>query len=281
MRLTNFAVVSLILLIVGGVVVVVVSRARHAAQQELCQGHLKLIGMAAQNYQATFNHFPAGTVANADLPADRRLSWLSRLYPNFTLGGLMSGLDEAKPWDAAENCPPLCKVRTDVGPRERWEVRPMGEMKWLVCPASGNRNGPELPSMSSYVGIAGVGEDAAELPLSDRRAGFFGYDRKITRKDIKDGESNTLLAAEVADGGPWTAGGRATVRGLAPGRPYPGEGGQFPGPHRAVESSSLWPPRVTNVGFADGHARGLTDAVSASVLEGLATVAGGEDVGQW
>jgi hypothetical protein len=33
--------------------------------------------------------------------------------------------------------------------------------------------------------------------------------------------------------------------------------------------------------FADGHARSLTEAVSPGVFEGLATIAGGEDVGEW
>ena len=74
------------------------------------------------------------------------------------------------------------------------------------------------------------------------------------------------MLAEAVDGGPWTAGGRATVRGFAAdGRP----GGQFTSLHG----------RVTNVAFADASVRPLTAAVSPKVLEALATVGGGEDDG--
>ena len=104
----------------------------------------------------------------------------------------------------------------------------------------------------------------------DPRAGFFGYDRRLARNDLKDGAATTLMLAEAVDGGPWTAGGKATVRGLAAdGRPYLGKGGQFTSLHRA-----------TNVAFADCSVRPLTAAVSPRVLEALATVAGGDGDGQ-
>jgi len=144
----------------------------------------------------------------------------------------------------------------------------VGEVRSLLCPANPSRNGPGLPCPTHYLGIAGVGEDAAELPLADPRAGFFGYDRRLTQKDLKDGASTTLMLAEAVDGGPWTAGGKATVRGFAAGsRPYLGQGGQFASLHRA-----------TNVAFADGSVRPLTAAVSPKVLEALATAAGREKV---
>jgi hypothetical protein len=139
-----------------------------------------------------------------------------------------------------------------------------------LCPANPARNGPDLPSPTNYLGVAGVGEEAAEVPLSDPRAGFFGYDRRLTQADLMDGAATTLMLAEAVDGGPWTAGGKATVRGLAAdGRPYLGRDGQFTSLHR----------RVTNVAFADASVRPLSSAVSPKVLEALATVAGGEEVG--
>ena len=178
---------------------------------------------------------------------------------------MVTEFDRTKAWDAEENCPPRWRVHIAEEGNTRETL--VGELKSFLCPANPAGLGPALPSPTSYLGVAGVGEDAAELPLSDCRAGFFGYDRKLSLKDIKDGAANTMAVAEAVDGGPWTAGGRATVRGLATGRPYLGEGGQFSAHHHG-----------TNVLLADGSVRPLTALVSPQVFEALATIAGGEAI---
>jgi hypothetical protein len=273
----------LVVLVVAGLLVTANSKLRSAAQRAQCQNNLREIGHQMQNFHSTFNHFPAGTVPNADLPPDKRLSWL---IDAFMVSGYEFLFDKAKAWDAAENCPPRWlhpPERTDGYGPDHWpplEEGPVGEFKPYLCPANPARNGPDLPSPTHYVGIAGLGESAAELPLSDPRAGFFGYDRRPTTKDIKDGLSNTLLAAEVLDGGPWSAGGRATVRGLsANGPPYLGPHGQFASLHGGGFLRNG--PAGTNALFADASVRPLTDSVSPKVFEALATIAGGEEVGPW
>jgi hypothetical protein len=67
--------------------------------------------------------------------------------------------------------------------------------------------------------------------------------------------------------------------GVEPGGvPYLGEGGQFASLHRGGPFS--WsPPIVTNVLLADGSVRRLSASVSPGVIEALATIAGGEEVG--
>ena len=88
-----------------------------------------------------------------------------------------------------------------------------------------------------------------------------------------------MALAEVTDGGPWTAGGRATIRGVEPdGAPYLGEGGQFASFHRGGGSFSCSQPIVTTVAFVDGSVRGLTTSIAPEVFEALATIAGGEAV---
>ena len=78
------------------------------------------------------------------------------------------------------------------------------------------------------------------IRLSCRRAtpgpGIFGYDRRITLADIKDGAVSTMVLAESARvAGSWLAGGPATVRGLDPAeQPYVGAGRQFGGMHSLV-----------------------------------------------
>jgi hypothetical protein len=116
-----------------------------------------------------------------------------------------------------------------------------------------------------------VGADAASLPANAPQAGIFGCDRSTRFEEIKDGASNTLLLMETAwENGPWTAGGFPTLRGLDPKRqPYLGSGRSFGGTH----------PGVAGVAFADASVRFLRDSIRPEVLEALATMAGGENIG--
>ena len=119
-----------------------------------------------------------------------------------------------------------------------------------------------------YVGIAGIGKDAPTLPKGHKRAGVFGYNRKISFADIRDGTSNTLAVSEASKKfGPWGAGGSSTIRAFVK-KPYingpDGIGGPFPG--------------GCNMLFCDGSVRFISNNIDPSVLEALATMAGGEVV---
>ena len=206
-------------MLIGGVVVHLISHARNRANIVRCQSNLKQIGQALHNYQDTFNRLPSGTVPNPELPPDQRLSWMTEIWPAFMSGGIATKFDKSKAWDAEENCPVTYRVKEITkGGQHRYKSEELGDLKAFMCPSNSSRSEPGLPDATHFVGISGVGEDAAELPLSDRRVGFFGYDRTVSLESIKDGISSTLLAVEIGDSGPWTAGGKATVRGLAVGR---------------------------------------------------------------
>lgn len=147
----------------------------------------------------------------------------------------------------------------------------------------------DSPTPTHYLGIAGVGKDAATLAKDDPRAGIFGYDRQITFDDVKDGTSYTLMAVEMAWGtGAWTAGGPGTVRGLDPeagaGRgsptpparptgglhiddsPYTSSNGPFGGNHMGG----------TNVLLVDGSVHFLKMPFDPVTFEAMATYAGAE-----
>jgi hypothetical protein len=259
--------VVLLVLLVGGLVPISINRVRNASDITQCQNNLRSIGLALHNYHDFNHHFPPGTLPNAALPPEKRLSWVVDIYPVYMEGGVRSRLDKSKAWDAEGNWPP----RQDYPKVEGEPEDVVEELKLFLCPG----NGLDTRRRMNYPGIAGVGDDAAVLELTDPRAGFFGYDRTITHRDIKDGSSTTLVVVEARDGGPWTAGGKATVRGLSPGGPpYLGEGGQFAGFHRAGNLFPLSQPVVTNALFVDGSVRRLTTSVSPQVFEALATIAG-------
>lgn len=219
-----------------------------------CPSNLRQGGMGLHVYHDINENFPAGTIPNKALPPEKRLSWIAELLPFIECGSISGELDLAKAWDDATNQKAVAR-----------RVRP------FYCGSSPNRDEPGKPSLTHYVGIAGVGKDAALLPKNDPRAGFFGYDRVITMTNLTDGSSTTLMVVEtMSKNGPWAAGGAATVRGLDPdGRAYFGKDAQFGGPHSAGNLAL----------FADGSVRLLDSSIDPRVFEALATFAGGEKPG--
>jgi hypothetical protein len=241
-------VVALILLVCGGLLGPLVIKVRDAAAQARCSNNLRSIALALHNHEATYRHFPLAAEPNPGLPPERRLSWLVSIGPFMEATNLFVRLDRDKGWDADEN-------------------RYLGLTVWKVyqCSASLNRppTSPFVPT--SYVGLTGLGEDAATLPLSDPRAGFFGDDRKLAAADIKERTGTLLVAIETRQvQGAWSAGGAATVRGLVEEEPYLGPNGQLGGLHRRGDIAA----------FADGSARFVARSTDPRVLEALTTIKG-------
>ncbi len=139
--------------------------------------------------------FPAAVVGG-DLPLEERLGWQA-LYREDTEPGQRVPADRTRGWKDPANEPFVRRRATELlNPR---------------VPAVASDDG--YPA-SHYVGVAGVGVDAAKLPKTHPRAGVFGYDRRTTREDIRDGTSNTLLVVGVQEHPPAWASGTGSVRGL-------------------------------------------------------------------
>jgi prepilin-type processing-associated H-X9-DG protein len=160
------------------------------------------------------------------------------------------------------------KHETQDGGYELGAPQAIGQMRLFLCQDNTARLPTSQRFPTSYVGVAGIGPDAATLSKEDRRAGIFGYDRETTPDDIKDGSSSTLLVIETArENGPWTAGGFPTVRGFdLGGFPALGPDGQFGGLHRGG----------CNACFADGSVRFLSESLDPRVFAAMTTMAGGE-----
>lgn len=263
-NLVSVLVLGLVLLLGAGVVIAGIVKVRQRAEREECRDHFREMGLELFQHNYDLGAFPLGTVPNESLPPDKRLSWYVGAW-GYAGAGQCGRLiiDKTRGWDAEENRDP--QAHYAGGPTES-----IGEWRCWICPANPNHAGPGMIGLTHYVGIAGVGSQAAAAPAYDPLVGVFGYDRQTSVKDIKDGTSTTLLLMETAlDNGPWTAGGPPTVRGLDPSRqPYLGAGRQFGGTH----------PGVTGAAFADGSVHFLRNSISPNVLEALATIAGGEDV---
>jgi hypothetical protein len=249
---------------------IVVGRAREDARREHCLNNLKGIGLGFANYHTVWDSFPFAASPNDRLPPEKRLGWQITLVPYMVCPhccGLddYSQIDFSGPWD--------------VGPQSRFAVLPL---YLLICPSSPDQPAQGTQSFThpldrsklvddvstAYIGIAGVGKDAASYPAGDPRAGVFGYGRVTRLQDIKDGTSSTMVVVETSETrSPWTSGGPATVRGLDPSRqPYIGRGRQFGGLHRGGVTVLL----------ADGSTRFVSETIDPKVFEALSTIAGGE-----
>jgi len=276
-RLINVLVLVLVFVLAGGLVLSAIPKIHAAAARQQCQNNLKQIGLGLHNYRDSYGSFPSATIPNDAVPCDKRLSWLVDTVPYMDQLRLL--IDRKKAWDDEVNRVPRTRYEDD---NDHWIEKPLGELKLFRCPDNPTVATADAPGLTDYVGISGVGKNAAELALGYPGAGFFGCDRKLKLGDIKDGTANTIMVAETnVANGPWTAGGFSTVRGLDPaGGPYLGVGGQFGSGHRSCRGwFSPTSTVITHVVYADGSVRGLTDSVSPAVLEALATIAGGEEIG--
>ena len=267
--LLELLVVIAIIAVLIGLLLPAVSKVRHTAALQACANNLKQLGVATHGYRDTHGHFPPGTIANAALPPDQRLSWQVALLPYLEQEKLYETFARAAAWDATANAGPL------TAETQRYTHT-------LRCPGF---VGPWPPfPHTNYVGVAGVGPDAAALPLDGPGAGFFGYDRKPKSEDVKDGLANTLAVLETGwNVGPLVRGGTATVRALdLSDDPLLGDGRPFGGLHRADKTFGGTRPLGTRVLLADGSARLSQAHVDPFVLGALATVAGREEVpGEW
>ena len=122
--------------------------------------------------------FPEGPMAALMLKPQTRLSWIAELLPY--LGHADWHVESGYDWNNSHNLP-VAK-------------RPLPE---LVNPAFGPARSPSDYPVTHYVGVAGVGEDAPQLPANDARAGMFGYGRQTRQQDLARGGANTIAVLGV------------------------------------------------------------------------------------
>jgi prepilin-type processing-associated H-X9-DG protein len=234
-----------------------------------CKHRMKLIGDGIRDYADTrAGRFPTATVRSKELPAEERLSWYAEIWPYLIQTQLK--LEKDKAWYAEENRPPTA-IFGDQGEKSiaLWQD--------FRCPGDGSPGVIDNVGITNYVGISGIGGDyATTLPISDPWAGLFGYDRVCREKDIDNGLSNTMAVAEtLTDNGPWTAGGRPTVRGLEQnGPPYLGKEGQFNSGHYTLPFTWTKHSYTTNILFADGSVRPFTEDMDPKTFEAMACIHG-------
>jgi hypothetical protein len=225
-----------------------VQQAREAARRAQSKNHLKLLGLALHNYHDVHKGFPVGTIEESATDVDARLSWIVELLPYLEQNALYSMLDRKTAWNSTSN-------RRSTG-----VVIPT-----LLNPGHAEQGQPN----THYVGIAGLGEGAEDLPVTSPRAGVFGTNRRTRIRDIRDGTSNTVAVTEGSgEHGRWAQGGKATIRSLTQ-KPYINGPDGIGGPFRGG----------VHVLMMDGSVRFVSENVDPQLFESLMTINGGERLG--
>ncbi len=248
-RVIQILIVVLILLMCGGIVTLFVAKVHEAAARSQCINNLKQLGLAILNYHDTYAEFPQAAMPKPARWPDSRQSWIVAIVPFVEASPLYNKMDHEKAWDAEEN-----------------RFAALLVVKFLQCPAYPERPPTSTFAPTHYIGMAGIGDRAIDLPLEDGRAGFFGYERTIKRADVEGRAGSLLMLIETSRAsGAWTAAGPPTTRGLDPNRsPYIGSEGQFGGNH----------PHGANAVFADGSVRFIEQSIAPAALEAMATLSG-------
>lgn len=199
--------VTIIIVVLVGVLLPAVQAAREAARRTQCGSNLAQIGFAVQPYHNAFGVLPAGTISEVlpveSYPNGSHHSWLVRLLP--MLGE--QPLAEQVEWKLSCYDP------------ANWPVA-VAEITTLQC-ASDWTYEQGAVGISSYAGVF----DGRMRPIDEESRGLLIANRFLSRDDVPDGFTYTLLAGEKTVRGAtetdlgWTSGTRATLRttGYAPG----------------------------------------------------------------
>lgn len=233
-----------------GMVLLYVQEINHVAA---CANNLRQIGEAVHSYSDHHDqYFPPGTVLNSALKPEQRLSWQAAIIPYFS-EGKTAGKQAAKQWE---------KLAGEIALKEAWDAPANGGLRrnvlLFLCPTFAHEFRQDRVGLTAYVGISGVGDNAATLLLRDADAGFFGYDRLLRDSDISARLDATMAVIEtLQENGPWAAGGPPTVRGVPWGNdPCVGKDAAFGGLHRAG----------ANVLWGDGSARLVSEKVDPELF---------------
>lgn len=226
-----------------------IEASRLAAARQADEDRHRTLLLGLHGYEKTAGSFPAGAAGAQLLPPETRLSWLATLLPYYDHLDWHEQLNFGRAWNDAAN--------------QRVTRRPF---ELVVNPSLGPATTKAGFPISHYVGVAGMGGDAANLEASDPRAGVFGFRPRPRRDQIPDGASHTIALAGVQKQlGPWASGGAATVRGFTR-QPY------IHGP----DGFGSGQPDGMVVGMADGSVRFLSKDIDPAVLALLVTANGGE-----
>jgi prepilin-type N-terminal cleavage/methylation domain-containing protein/prepilin-type processing-associated H-X9-DG protein len=201
--LVELLVVIAIIGVLVGLLLPAVQAARESARRTQCINNLKQLGLAIQQYEATFKLFPFRQGGTAGPPLDPLLNNESRISG---LVLLLPHLEQTPTYEAIKEGPP----RGGPGPGATfapWKVQVEG----FLCPSDASPITPDF-GHTNYVfnvgdSIYGAGEGfpiitagSADDTMARSPRGVFGHNSRLRSADLLDGTSNTIAMSERSQG---------------------------------------------------------------------------------
>lgn len=285
--LIELLVVIAIIAVLIALLLPAVQQAREAARRSQCRNNLKQIGLALHNYHETFQGLPQGwigvnTSGQTDVDGGNGWGWASRILPQVDQAPLYSSINFSLPMidpaHATHRVRPLSVFRcpSDVGPNV-----------WTILDSGGTAL--SQLATASYVGSFGVSDiDACEgqpAPFRCTGEGVFYHNSFVKFADVTDGLSSTFLSGEhkTVESLDWYStwagvvpnGEEAFVRILATADHTPNH------PTSHIDDYSSHHVGGAHFLMGDGAVRFVSSNISTTTFQSLATVRGGEVVGEF
>ena len=177
--LIELLVVIAIIAILIALLLPAVQQAREAARRSSCKNNLKQLGLALHNYHDAHTVFPYGFRDHGG-SRQRRETWMQQTLPF---------IDQANLYQAYKaDDPQYCWHH----PESAQQVLPS-----FVCPSNptAGLNGPSSSFVGNY-GVCAGATTSSWNGTTSPGDGMFHRDSKTRIRDVKDGTSNTLMASE-------------------------------------------------------------------------------------
>lgn len=284
--LIELLVVIAIIAILIALLLPAVQQAREAARRTQCRNNLKQIGLALHNYHDIHLTLPPGWIGvdgSTNLPwveGDGGWGWATMILPMLEQDPLYKAIDLQAPLLDPTNDPErvytLSAFRCPTDP---------GPPTWTI-----NNEGTGMPitelATSNYVGCIGTvemedceGEAPGFICSGD---GTFYHNSSVRLKNMSDGTSNVIMAAErssAIDMSTWLGvvpeGEEAFARILGTADHTP----NHPDAH-LDDFSSMHTGGIFCV-FGDGRVKFISESIDLGVYQGLCTISGGEILGEF
>ena len=185
--LIELLVVIAVIAVLVAILLPAVQQAREAARRTQCKNNLKQLGLAVANYESTYGTLPPSAAVDLSVSATgNNTSWSvhGRILPFLEEANLYDQVDLSLAWDFHPVISGL-KIETFSCPTDPKadQARTFTDNRPTLYPTTYGFN---FGTYFVYDPATGRGGD-----------GLFAPNRSLRMRDVPDGSSNTLLAAEV------------------------------------------------------------------------------------
>ncbi|WP_315860592.1 DUF1559 family PulG-like putative transporter [Rubinisphaera margarita] len=302
--LIELLVVIAIIAILVALLLPAVQQAREAARRSSCKNNLKQLGLALHNYHDTHSMFPINWTVNHNFNEGTQegFSWMAYVLPFMEQGPLYDTINfDVDLADAGNNAAAQTAIATYLCPSDPLKQNGLLPNR-ANAPSAGTSYG-----VNNYKAVAGSNwnwgdhtgvvcvtcrrnpnqPNGLDGPngLIGRRTGYHSASPVTLMKDVTDGTSNTLAIGEALPGGSnhtwwWNPNATTATAGVPLNYYYPPNKygiGDWPRNY-SFASEHKGGAQFTLV---DGSVRFVGENIDNDLYRSLATISGGESIGEF